>query len=54
MKKKPIIKIQVNSWNKRTKREQDKAVRWLNRLLMELTTRYRKTGISDDFSGQDQ
>ena len=51
MKKKPIFEIRVNSWNSRTKREQEKVVRWLNRLIEDLVVRYRKTGISDDFRG---
>ena len=49
--KKPIIEIKVNSWNKRTKQEQTEALFWLYSLMNDLQT-YRKTGISDEFTGK--
>lgn len=50
-KKKPIFEIKVNNWNKRTESEQNKALMWLFLLLGELSTEYRKFGISDEFTG---
>jgi hypothetical protein len=53
MKKKiktPIFELKVNSWNKRTPREQDKAVLLMINLMGDLTHEYKKTGISDEFT----
>lgn len=52
--KKTIFEIKVNSWNKRTKKEQDKALEWIYRLLRDLEYTYRKCGLSDEFSGKDK
>jgi hypothetical protein len=51
MKKKPIIEIKVNSWNRRTPKQQDEAFFWMWNLLTDLC-KYRKTGISDEFTGR--
>ena len=52
--KKTIVEIKVNSWNKRTKKEQDRALEWIHRLLRDLEYTYRKCGLSDDFRGMDK
>lgn len=52
--KKTIFDIKVHCWNKRTKKEQDKALEWMQRLLADLKTTYRKSGLSDEFSGKDK
>lgn len=51
---KTIFEIKVNSWNKRTKKQQDRALEWMYRLLSDLETTYRKNGLSDEFSGKDK
>ena len=51
---KTIITIKVHSWTKRTKKEQDKALLWMYRLLTDLKTTYRKSGLSDEFNGKDK
>jgi hypothetical protein len=52
MKKKPIIEIKVNSWNKRTPKEQTEAFLWLYGLMADLIGIYRDKGISNDFTGR--
>jgi len=51
---KTIFDIKVHCWNKRTKKEQDKALVWIKRLLRDIETTYRKSGLSDEFSGKDK
>lgn len=52
--KKTIFEIKVNSWNKRTRKEQDMALLWIHRLLRDLEYTYRRNGLSDEFSGKDK
>lgn len=51
---KTIFEIKVNCWTKRTKKEQDKALLWIYRLLRDIDDNYRKHGLSDEFSGKDK
>lgn len=52
--KKPIFEIKVNSWNKRTKREQEKALTWIYSLLWNIHGIYSRTGIADNFTGKSE
>ncbi len=52
MKKKPIIEIKINNWTKRTFKEQVEASMWIDRLMVDLMNRYRKSGVADDFTGR--
>lgn len=52
--KKPIIEIQVNSWNKQTRKEQGKAAKWLFALIEDLLFKHCESGVSDTFTGRDR
>jgi hypothetical protein len=50
--KKPMIfKLQTKNWNKLTPKEQDKALLWMFRVLVELSE-HRKYGYDDEFFAQ--
>lgn len=51
---KPTIEIKVHCWTKRTRKEQDKALLFMYRLISDLNYKYRKYGISDEFTGLDR
>ena len=52
MKKKQILKLEVKNWNKTPRREQDKALLLLLRVMVDLSENYRKTGIADVFGAE--
>lgn len=49
-KNKNIIEMKVICWTKKTRAEQDKALFHLIQLISDLSSNYRKNGISDDFT----
>jgi len=48
--KKPIIELKVNNWTKRSIVEQQGAMSDLRELIVDLLTRYSKSGIADNFT----
>lgn len=49
--KKPIFKLQTYNWNKAPKKEQDKALFFMHRVLVELEQN-RKFGYDPNFTAQ--
>ena len=50
-KDKMILRLETNNWNKQTKRDQDKALLFMFRVLVELSEG-RKTGYGPEFYAQ--
>ena len=49
---KPILKLQTFNWNKIPKEDQNKAIKYIKEILKDLSTKYRKTAISNNFWAQ--